>query len=180
MSHAAHKNRHCHTQRTKTGIVTRSAQKQALSHAAHKNRHCHMQRTKTGIVTRSAQKQVLSHASTLCTKAGIVTRSHIVHKSRYCHTQPHRARKQVLSHAAHKSRHCHTTCTKTGIQDVGQPSEWCRRCVLGSKSFRSESRFTQAHSPLHLGGGLRVQPFKIMRLQVQIQIHLLPLTLAVN
>ena len=115
LSHAEHKNRHCHTQRTKTGTVTRSAQKQALSHAAHKNRHCHTQRTKTGTVTCSAQKQVLSHAA---------------HKSRYCHTHPHCAQKQVLSHAAtsctkagivtrshivHESRYCHTQRTKAGI-----------------------------------------------------------------
>ena len=37
---------------------------------------------------------------------------------------------------------------------MGQPNEWCRHCALGSKSFRSESRFTQSHSPRNLGDGL--------------------------
>ena len=105
--------------------VTRSAQKQALSHIVHKNRHCHMQHTKAGIVTCSTQKQALSQC----------------------------AQKQAFR--------------LWGSQVSGADT------VLWEQSSGSESRFTQAHSPLHLGGGLRVQPFKIKRLQVQIRIQTL-------
>ena len=118
LSHIVHKNRHCHTSCTKTGIVTCSTQNQVLSHAAHKsrhchsvhkNRHCHTSCTKTGIVTCSTQNQVLSHA------AHKSRHCHSVHKNRHCHTSCTKTgivtcstQNQVLSHAAHKSRHCHS------------------------------------------------------------------------